>query len=208
MTSFWNTIKRIFTCKNEAILANKQKESSVKFANAVGKVELNVLQESIGELLKRKDYPDLTKGLLLLLSTQGTSSIARNQYLQEKGIRRISDIKEYTLDIILDYSLLLLEDDVLTEEEMNNIRILKLYMGVEDGDFYRNGKQKEVKTILTEQLRKLYADNVIDANEVLMKGDLQGLFGLSYNEFDAIVKDIAKDAIARGAEVKNLDTFV
>lgn len=182
--------------------------SKINFGNASGIVDANIFKKSISELLSRKKYPDIALGLLEILVNKGTNSIERNNYLQSKGIRRISDLKEYTLDIIIDYSLLLLEDDVLTEEEVNNIRLLKIYLGIEDGDFYRNGKQKDVKQILTTQLSKLYADNIIDAKEVLMKGDLQALYGLSFDEFEAIVKEIAKEAIERGAEVKNLDTFL
>lgn len=204
MANIFNLIKKIF-------VKNKVQSSSsnpVVFGNSAGAAKLDAFKESIVALQSQKVYSEPIKGLLNVLVEKGASSLERNDYLNSKGIRRISDIKEYTLDVILDYSLLLLEDDVLTEEEMNNIRLLKLFLGVEEGDFYRNGKQNEVKHILSEQLTKLYADNVIDAKEVLMKGDLQALFGLSYNEFDAIVHDIAKDAVARGADVRNLDTFI
>ena len=69
-------------------------------------------------------------------------------------------------------------------------------------------KMERVHDLLIGQLEKLYEDNRIDASEVLVKGELQSLFGLGYADFNAIAKQCAKEALQRGANIKDLDIFL
>ena len=103
------------------------------------------------------------------------------------GIRRITDIKTHTLPVILDYAMVSLEDNYLEETEMRNVRMLKLFFGIEEGDFYKNNFQKRVERIIILQLNHIYADGIIDTTEALQMGELQNLFGLSYDQFESIV---------------------
>ena len=41
-----------------------------------------------------------------------------------------------------------------------------------------------------------------------MKNSLQSLFDLSYDQFLEIVNEVAQDSINRGADIRNLDTFI
>ena len=120
------------------------------------------------------------------------NSIALDKLLTSKGIRRITDIKEKTLDVLLDYADLILEDDVLTQEELTNLQMLKIFFRIEEGDFQKNNKFNRVETIIIHQLEKLYADNVLDEQEALHQSDLQGVFGLGYDEYASIVNKVAK----------------
>ena len=155
------------------------------------------LQQSLSILIERNNYPDLTKKLLNIITDSKSSSfdvIARNNLLTEQNVRRISDIKNYTLDVVVDYAQLCLEDGILTSEEIKNVTLLKLFLGVEEGDFYRNGKKSEVKNILTKQLELIYADKKIDKQEALLMSDLQGLFGLNYMEYEEFISEIVDKA--------------
>jgi hypothetical protein len=69
-----------------------------------------------------------------------------------------------------------------------------LFLGIEEGDFYRNGKKSEVKNILTKQLELIYADKKIDKQEALLMSDLQGLFGLNYMEYEEFISEIVDKA--------------
>lgn len=154
------------------------------------------LQKTLSQIAIKEQYKGLTTELLRLIIHNPEGKIdplARNKALQEAGVRRISDIKEQTLGVIIDYAKLCLEDGVLTDTEIKNITLLKAYFGIEDGDFYKNNLQKEVKTILFEQLAKLYEDGKLDEQEALLQSETQGIFGLCYNEFAEIVKAYFND---------------
>ena len=169
---------------------------------------MTTLQSTAAQLLAKHEYPERIQALLQCVINGNLNSIARNEVLQKYNIRRITDIKEQTLDLILDYAEQCLEDGILTEEEMNDIRLLKIFFGIEEGDFTKNAKMQRVKNIITSQMQKLYADNKIDAEEALLKSDIQGLFGLGYSEYTEIVNQVARQALQRGADIRDLDTFI
>lgn len=153
------------------------------------------IQESLAILTKKHSYSELVQELLhVIIETGSFNTLARNTILQAHGVRRISDIKSYTLDVIIDYALLCLEDGKLSENEIKNTHLLKLFLGIEEGDFYRNGKKSEIKFILTKQLELVYADKNIDTQEALLMSDLQGLFGLNYMEYEEFIIEIANKA--------------
>lgn len=169
---------------------------------------MNSLQQSVSQLIETKNYPDVIKEALRLIVDGKMNSLALDELLASRNIRRITDMKEYTLDVILDYAEIALADNVLTNEELTNMRMLKLFFKIQERDFDKNGKMKRVSAILTKQLERLYADNVIDKEEMLHKTELQGLFDLNYDEYCQIVNKVAKEAINRGADIKDLDTFI
>lgn len=150
------------------------------------------IKETAQELIARKEYPDVIKAALQLIVDGKMSSLALEKVLAEKGIRRITDIKEKTLDVLLDYADVILEDDVLTPEELANLKMLKLFFRIDEGDFQKNNKFERVESIIVRQLEKLYADNILDEQEALHQSDLQGVFGLGYDEYANIVNKIAK----------------
>lgn len=169
---------------------------------------MNTFQASVKQLLLTHTYSEKVVGLLNLIVKQGLDPLERDNYLSQIGVRRISDIKECTLDVIIDYAMFLLDDNVLTDDEMKSIRLLKMYLGVEDKDFIRNGKMEQVKQVLLSQLRFIYADNYVDPQEILQKGELQALFGVSYDDFEALVRIVAREALERGGDIQNLDTLL
>lgn len=150
------------------------------------------IQETAQELITRKEYPEVIKTALQLIMDGQMSSLALDKVLAEKGIRRITDIKEKTLDVLLDYADIILEDDFLTPDELRNLKMLKLFFRIEEGDFQKNNKFARVESIIVRQLEKLYADNIIDEQEALHQSDLQGVFGLGFDEYTNIVNKVAK----------------
>lgn len=152
----------------------------------------STIQETAQELIARKEYPEVIKGALQLIIDGQMNSVALDKILSEKGIRRITDIKEKTLGVLLDYADIILEDDILTPDELRNLKMLKLFFQIEEGDFQKNNKSARVESIIVSQLEKLYADNILDEQEALHQSDLQGVFGLGYDEYENIVKKVAK----------------
>lgn len=152
----------------------------------------STIQETAQELIARKEYPEVIKGALQLIIDGQMNSVALDKVLSEKGIRCITDIKEKTLDVLLDYADIILEDDILTPDELRNLKMLKLFFQIEEGDFQKNNKSARVESIIVSQLKKLYADNILNEQEALHQSELQGVFGLGYDEYENIVKKVAK----------------
>lgn len=155
------------------------------------------IQESVRELISRYEYPDVIKAALQLIIDGQMNSLALDKVLASSGIRRITDIKEKTLDVLLDYADLILEDDLLSQEELRNLKMLKLFFRVDEGDFQKNNKFQRVETIIVNQLEKLYADNILEYQEELHQSDLQGVFGLGHDEYMKIVNRVANEHLEK-----------
>jgi hypothetical protein len=105
---------------------------------------------------------------------------------------------------LLLYVNLVLNDHIITENEKRNIRLLKLYFKIEEGDFYRY-RYQEVEEVLHRQFELLYSDNKIDFNEALHKVELQDIFNVSYDQFEEFKQHEVSLAIERGAIVQDLE---
>jgi len=172
-------------------------------------------------LLSNHNDLDIRKAFEIILSIESYSDyisdiaelIYRNQLnkenlkiiLTEYHIENIEDIKEELLDLLIIYINLILRDNVITENEKSNIDLLKIYFKIEEGDFYKY-RFDEIKDILNQQFIRLYADSFIDKNEALYNVDLQGLFDLSYDQFDEFKVEEVRKALECGAIISNLDT--
>lgn len=165
------------------------------------------MKQAVSALIEKGNYSPTINGVLSLVLEDKMSSRALKEYLSRNALG-FKDIKQEALKVIIDYANVCLEDDILTDDEMRIFGLLKIFLQVEDGDFYKFGLETEVKNTLSLQLKKMYSDNIISKEEALMKTDLQALFGLSYDQFLKIVNDVAIDALDRGANIKDLDTFM
>ena len=108
--------------------------------------------------------------------------------LNELNVSSLKDFKSESLKVLILYIRLALNDNILSNEEKNNIKFLKLLLGIKDGDF-KNNKLifEQVKNIVKIQLELVYMDDEsIDNSEALHKVDLQEVFGLSYDDFLAL----------------------
>ena len=164
-------------------------------------------QVLIKRVLESKHFSDLMHETLNLILNGKLTFYFFDEFLKSKNLT-LKDVKAETLDVILDYAEMILDDDNLSEDEILSIRTLRAFLGVEEGDFQQFKRMDRVEAIIIEQLQKLYADNKIDQKEMLHKSELQGLFGLSYNEYQDIVNKVAIEAYSRGADVRDLDTYL
>lgn len=156
------------------------------------------LQEAAAELLAQKEYDERIARLLQQIASEPAETLVfkRKELLDALHINNISDIKMQTIGVVLDYALLALHDDILTENELKNMALLKAFFKIKEGDFYKFGYEKTVSDILTLQLEKMYADHKIDLQEAMMQTDLQEVFGLSYDQFCEIEK-VVKSKMAQ-----------
>ena len=169
---------------------------------------MSTLQDAIAKLLATKNYNDKTIAILQLVIDGKMRLPDVEATLTQIKIKRITDLKDQLVNVMFDYIDLCLEDDVLTQSEMQDFQTLQRFFRIQEGDFIRCHKEREIKNVLTEQLRKIQSDKVVDKAEALMKNDLQAMFGLSYDQFLAIENEVSKESIKNGANPLDLDTFI
>ena len=58
--------------------------------------------------------------------------------LNELNVSSLKDFKSESLKVLILYIRLALNDNILSNEEKNNIKFLKLLLGIKDGDFKNN----------------------------------------------------------------------
>jgi hypothetical protein len=142
-----------------------------------------------------------------LISTNDLDRKKLENILKEHSIRGIEEIKEEIIDLLLFYINIILNDNIITEKEADNVNRLKRFFKTEEGDFYRY-RYKEVLDILNKQFERINENNEIDTEEALHKVMLQELFDLSYDQFLGLVDREVRAALQRGANVFKLDTVI
>ena len=95
-----------------------------------------------------------------------------------------STAKNYLLNLILQYIEISLQDGVLTFDEKRNINLLKSWFRIHEGDFHRL-KQNEIQKIISNQLEIIYNDKKVSDEEELFILDLEDIFDLGIDQFNA-----------------------
>lgn len=159
-------------------------------------------------MLGRYHYSPAMTEIIQTIIDGKWSSMRYEEILSEYKVRSNSvEFKKESLDVAIQYAILCLEDDALSEDEIKGMYMLKRLLYIEEGDFYKYDRKQEVEGVLAAQLLKLYDDGEISYEEAIHKVDLQGLFNLSYEEFEDVVRDIAQTVYDKGADYFKLDTY-
>ena len=162
-------------------------------------ISLNVLKDSSLDIAKT-------------IANKGQKTTRKDclDILNQHSINDLKSFKENSLKLALFYIKIALKDNSISIEEINSVKFLKLLLDINEGDFIADVNQyNEVADIIKKQLESMYADdNKIDSNESIQKVHLQEMFGLNYDQFLQIANDIELNAIDRGAEYIDLDSFI
>lgn len=163
------------------------------------------LHRTFETILSIENFSDYINEIVELIHTNEFGRQNLDDVLKKYNINRIEDIKDELLDLILVYINLILNDNLITESEAANVKILKRVFRIKEGDFYIQ-RYYEVEDVLNRQFERIYSDNRIDNEEALLKVGLQELFDLSYDQFLELVDKEVKAALYRGGDLKDLDT--
>ncbi len=163
------------------------------------------LANTFEEILSSEMFSPYIYEIAELIAHQSISRNNINAVLQKHGLTNLREIKGELLDLVITYMNRILSDHVLTENEQNNVKLLKLYFNISEGDFYRL-KKVEIGNILSKEFWRLYEDNKISTIEAIYNVGLQELFDLSYDQFDSYKASVVRYALARGANITDLDT--
>ena len=130
--------------------------------------------------------------------------------LKGYGIKNLKSFKESSLKLVLFYIKISLKDNLISIEEINSIRFLKLLFDIDEGELIKDRHMyAEVANIIKIQIELMYVDdNKIDSEESIQKVHLQEIFGLNYDQFLSLTNDIELDAIERGADWIDTDSFI
>ena len=162
------------------------------------------ISERVQQILTKQKYSEIVTELLRAAQESGNfDPLKRNEILHKHWLAFKCRYVNDALNAILDYADVILEDSILTAEECVSIRYMRIYLNVDENDFNRHHKETRVRQIVIDQLRKLYADNQIDRQEAIMQSEMQGLFGLSSEQYFRYVDEVKHEAVAHGA--KNID---
>lgn len=160
----------------------------------------------INKLLNSKNYSDSMQTVLLLFSKGELSTLKVRDTLKYHNVD-IDDLHDEAINVIIDFVNLILEDHVITKQEMNSLRKLKMLLHIKEGDFMDAHKEEDIENILRREFELIYQDKTVDKTEAAMKVDLQELFGLCYDQFLLFEQEAVEDALKQGADITNLDTF-
>lgn len=163
------------------------------------------LREAFGIILSIKSFSDYIIDIAELIYNNELDRENIQKVLDEQKIKKIEDIKEELLDLLIVYINLILNDHIISDNEKFNVELLKKYFKIKEGDFHKYRFQ-EVEDILHRQFEIIYLDNDIDAQEAIHNVELQGLFNLSYDQFDEFKEKEIRRALNQGANISNLDT--
>jgi len=163
------------------------------------------LHKAFGVILSIENFSDYILAIAQLIYNNDLSRENLEKTFSEHKIRRIEDIKEELLDLLIVYINLILNDHVISEKEKCNVGLLKMYFKIKEGDFYNN-RYYEIEDILHRQFERLYFDNSINKEETLHNVCLQDLFDLSYDQFDEFKEKEVRKALEQGADITDLDT--
>lgn len=166
------------------------------------------LNKAFEVIVSMKKFKAVINDIAKAMCSAEFNYLELEKILKEHKIEAISNLKEDLLDLILLYINITLNDNILTQNEINNVKKLKILFKIDENDFYKY-RYNEIKEILHNQLYLIYRnDNRIDEIESLHKVGLQELFSLSYDQFLEFANKEDIIAIIKGADINDLDTVI
>lgn len=160
----------------------------------------------VNKLIDDKKYSKPLQDVLRLFAQGNISPFDMRNALKQYNMM-IDDLHEESIEVIIDFVNLILNDHILTKQEMDSLRRLKMLLHIREGDFIEAHKEEAIENILRKEFNLIFQDKSVDKNEAAMKVDLQELFGLSYDQFLIFEQEAVEYALKQGADVTNLDTF-
>ena len=164
----------------------------------------NTLLDVIRRYLDSEKLPDLIRSIGELITSGEFSRASFNELIQTEGLLGTLNLKETLLDITLAFTRKSVEDHYLSKEEMAELDNLVTIFRIEEGDFYEL-RRNAVQEIISAQAMWMLQDQYVTEREEVLQRDMQRLFGLSYDQYVALLRPLAKKHIEE-LESKKLAT--
>jgi hypothetical protein len=158
----------------------------------------------ITELLETKRCSAPMLAALRLFENGQKNPLVLKNTLQQYGVK-VQDLHDEAISVLFSVVDIILDDNVLTREEMNMLRFLKMFFRIKEGDIARSGRELDIARVLSCQLERMYTGGASVHDGELLKVDLQELFDLSYDQFLKYDTEARKNAIANRNDPKQAD---
>ena len=154
----------------------------------------NSLRDVIRRYLDSEKLPDSIRSIGELITSGSFSRTSFDELMQTEGLLRASNIKETLLDLTLIFTRECVEDHYLSEVEIAELDSLVTIFRIEEGDFYEL-RRDAVQEIISAQAVWMLEDQYMTEQEEIFQRDMQRLFGLSYDQYIALLRPLAKKHI-------------
>ncbi len=172
---------------------------------------MNDFQLSFGYILSTNLLDNMAADIAQLLSLKGVNTTRTEvlEVLSEYDITEIEKFKDTSIALLLFYLKVVLRDNLISQEELNNVKFIKRLFGIREGDMLANDEvSNEVASIIKLQMELIYVDDEISKDEAIYKVNLQDLFGLNYDEFLKLTNQAALASMDRGSGWSEIDTHI
>ena len=138
--------------------------------------------------------PSRSIGELIASGTFSRESF--DDLMKTEGLSGAPNLKETLLDLTLVFTRECVEDHELSEAEINELDTLVTIFRIAEGDFHEL-RREAVQEIISAQAEWMLKDRYVTDQEEVLQRDLQRLFGLSYDQYVALLRPLAKKHIEK-----------
>ena len=164
----------------------------------------NSLHDVIRRYLDSEKLPDSIRAIGELIASDEFSRASFNELMQTEKLFNAPNLKETFIDLTLIFTRECVKDHYLSEVEIAELDSLVTIFRIEEGDFYEL-RRDAVKEIIGAQAMWILQDQYVTEQEEVLQRDLQRLFGLSYDQYVALLRPLVKKHIEE-LESKKLAT--
>ncbi len=113
------------------------------------------------------------------------------KFVSAEHLSSESDLKGILLDLVVIFTYECTKDHELSREELDELVLLTEMFEIQEGEFFK-WRQADVQNILESQARWILEDRYVTEREEILQRDLQRVFGLSYDQYVAMVRPLVK----------------
>lgn len=154
----------------------------------------NTLHDVIRRYLDSEKLPYRIRSIGELITSGSFSRASFDELMQTEGLLSAPNLKETFLDITLVFAHECVKDHDLSEIEIAELDSLITIFRIEEGDFY-NLRRDAVQEIISAQAKWMLQDRYVSEQEEVLQRDMQRLFGLSYDQYVALLRPLAEEHI-------------
>lgn len=149
------------------------------------------LRDVIRRYLDSEKLPEPIRSIGELIASGALSRASFDELIQTEGLLGAPNLKESLLDLTLVFTRKCVEDHNLSEVEMAELDSLVTIFQIEEGDFYEH-RRDAVQEIISAQAKWILQDRYVTEQEEVLQRDMQWLFGLSYDQYVALLRPLVE----------------
>ena len=154
----------------------------------------NSLRDVIRRYLDSEKLSDSIRAIGELIASDKFSRASFEELMQTEGLLGAPNLKVTLLDLTLVFMRACVDDHYLSKVEIAELDSLVTIFRIDEGDFYEL-RRDAVQEIISAQAVWMLEDQYMTEQEEIFQRDMQRLFGLSYDQYVALLRPLAKKHI-------------